>query len=121
MPVEVPPDEVRAAIMSGFKVAILTAGLSAGGDFLVRYLFDLPDVISPLLVLGSMVSAVFAAMLWIFSALFGIELERQRTRWRTGEPTRRLNFPTILGFVGVLITAVAGLIAAVWAAQITGG
>ena len=120
MPVEVPPDDVRAAIMSGFKVAILTAGLSAGGDFLVRYLFDLPDVISPLLVLGSMVSAVFAAMLWISSALFGIELERQRTRWRTGEPTRRLNFPTILGFVGVLITAVAGLIAAVWAAQITG-
>ncbi|MCD6054009.1 MAG: hypothetical protein K0Q96_1201 [Rubrobacteraceae bacterium] len=121
MPVEVPPDDVRAAIMSGFKVAILTAGLSAGGDFLVRYLFDLPDVISPLLVLGSMVSAVFAAMLWISSALFGIELERQRTRWRTGEPTRKLNFPTILGFVGVLITAVAGLIAAVWAAQITGG
>ena len=116
MPVEVPPDEVRAAIMSGFKVAILTAGLSAGGVFLVRYLYELPDVISPLLVLGSMVSAVFAAMLWIFSALFGIELERQRTRWRTGEPTRRLNFPIILGFVGVLITAVAGLIAAVWAA-----
>jgi hypothetical protein len=107
--------------MSGFKVAILTAGLSAGGVFLVRYLYELPDVISPLLVLGSMVSAVFAAMLWIFSALFGIELERQRTRGRTGEPTRRLNFPIILGFVGVLITTVAGLIAAVWAAQITGG
>jgi hypothetical protein len=121
MPAEVPPDEVRAAIASGFGVAILTAGLSAGGNFLVRYLYELPDVISPLLVLGSMVSAVFAAMLWIFSALFGIGLERQRMRRRTGEPTRRRNFPTILGFVGTLITAVAGLIAAVWAAQITGG
>jgi hypothetical protein len=75
MPIEVPPDEVRAAIASGFRVAILTAGLSAGGDFLVRYLGELPDVISPLLVLGLMVSAVFAAMLWIFSTLFGIGLE----------------------------------------------
>src|SRR5215208_6199909 len=121
MPVEVPPDDVRAAIASGFRVAILTAGLSAGGDFLVRFLFNLPDVISPLLVLGSMVSTVFAAMLWIFSALFGIGLERQRTRRQSGEPTRRLNFPSILGFVGTLITAVAGLIAAVWAAQISGG
>jgi hypothetical protein len=121
MPVEVPPDEVRAAIASGFKVAILTAGLSAGGNFLVRYLYGLPDVISPLLVLGSLVSAVLAAMLWIFSALFGIGLERQRARRRNGEPTRRLNFPSILGFVGTLITAVAGLIAAVWAVQITGG
>src|SRR5918994_953026 len=78
MPVELPPDGVRAEIASGFRVAILTAGLSAGGDFLVRYLCELPDVISPLLVLGSMASAVFAAMLWIFSALFGIGLERQR-------------------------------------------
>jgi len=121
MPVEVPPDEVRAAIASGFRVAILTAGLSAGGDFLVRYLYELPDAISPLLVLGSMVSAVFAAMLWIFSALFGIGLERQRMRRRSGEPTRRLDFPSILGFVGTLVTAVAGLIAAVWAAQISGG
>lgn len=127
MPAEVPPDEVRAAIASGFRVAILTAGLSAGGDFLVRYLYELPDVvspldvISPLLVLGSMVSAVFAAMLWIFSALFGIGLERQRMRRRSGEPTRRLNFPGILAFVGTLITAVAGLIAAVWAVQVTGG
>jgi hypothetical protein len=121
MPVEVPPDEVRAAIASGFRVAILTAGLSAGGDFLVRFLYELPDVISPFLVLGSMVNAVFAAMLWIFSALFGIGLERQRTRRRSGESTRRLDFPIILGFVGTLITAVAGLIAAVWAAQITGG
>src|SRR5215216_330215 len=121
MPVEVPPDDVRAAIASGFRVAILTAGLSAGGDFLVRFLFNLPDVISPPRVLGSMVSTVFAAMLWIFSALFGIGLERQRTRRQSGEPTRRLNFPSILGFVGTLITAVAGLIAAVWAAQISGG
>jgi hypothetical protein len=121
MPVEVPPDEVRAAIASGFRVAILTAGVSAGGDFLVRYLYGLPELISPLLVLGSVVSAVFAAMLWIFSALFGIGLERQRTRRQSGEPTRRLNFPSILGFVGTLITAVAGLIAAVWAAQISGG
>jgi hypothetical protein len=121
MPVELPPDGVRAAIASGFRVAILTAGFSAGGDFLVRYLCELPDVISPLLVLGSMVSAVFAAMLWIFSALFGIGLERQRTRRRSGEPTRRLDFPSILGFVGTLITAVGGLIAAVWAAQIISG
>ncbi len=121
VPVEVPPDEVRAVIASGFSVAILTAGLSAGGDFLIRYLYELPDVISPLLVLGSVVSAVFAAMLWIFSALFGIELERQRTRRRSGELTRRLDFPIILGFVGTLITVVAGLIATVWAAQITGG
>jgi hypothetical protein len=117
----VAPDEVRAAIASGFRVAIVTAGLSAGGDFLVRYLYELPDVISPLLVWVSMVSAVLAAMLWIFSALFGIGLERQRTRRRNGEPTRKLDFPSILGFVGVLITVVAGLIAAVWAAQITGG
>jgi len=80
VPVEVPPDEVRAVIASGSKVAILTAGLAAGGDFLIRYLYELPDVISPLLVLGSLVSAVLAAMLWIFSALFGIGLERQRTR-----------------------------------------
>src|SRR5215208_2666320 len=121
MPVEVPPDEVRAAIASGFKVAIVTAGLSAGGDFLIRYLYELPDVISPLLVLGSMVSAVLAAMLWISSALFGIGLEQHRTRRRNSEPTRKLDFPSILGFVGVLITVVAGLIAAVWAAQITGG
>jgi hypothetical protein len=121
MPVELPPDGVRAAIASGFRVAILTAGFSAGGDFLVRYLCELPDVISPLLVLGSMVSAVFAAMLWIFSALFGIGLERQRTRRRSGEPTRRLDFPSILGFVGTLITAVGGLIAALWAAQIISG
>jgi hypothetical protein len=121
MPVEVPPDEVRAVIASGFRVAILTAGLSAGGDFLVRYLYEVPDVFSPLLVLGSMVSAVFAAMLWIFSALFGIGLEQQRRRRRGGEPTRRLDSPSILGFVGTLITAVAGLIAAVWAAQISGG
>ena len=121
MPVEVPPDDVRAAIASGFRVAILTAGLSAGGNFFVRYLYGLPEVISPLLVWGSMVSAVFAAMLWIFSALFGIGLERQRTRRRSGEPTRRLDFPSILGFVGTLITVVAGLIAAVWAAQISGG
>ena len=127
MPVEVPPDEIRAAIASGIRVAILTAGLAAGGNFLVRYLYEYPDLISPLdvitplLVSGSMVSAVFAAMLWIFSALFGIGLERQRTRRRSGEPTRRLNFPSILGFVGTLITVVAGLIAAVWAAQITGG
>ena len=121
MPVEVPPDDVRAAIASGFRVAIVTAGLSAGGNFFVRYLYGLPEVISPLLVWGSMVSAVFAAMLWIFSALFGIGLERQRTRRRSGESTRRLDFPIILGFVGTLITAVAGLIAAVWAAQITGG
>ena len=121
MPVEVPPDEVRAAIASGFRVAILTAGVSAGGSFLVRYLYGLPEVISPLLVWGSMVSAVFAAMLWIFSALFGIGLERQRTRRRSGEPTTRLDFPSILGFVGTLITAVGGLIAAVWAAQISGG
>jgi hypothetical protein len=127
MPVEVPPDEVRAAIASGIRVAILTAGLSAGGNFLVRYLYEYPDlispldVISPLLVLGSMVSAVLAAMLWIFSALFGIGLERQRMRRQNGGPTRRLNFPSILGLVGTLITVVAGLIAAVWAAQITGG
>jgi hypothetical protein len=87
MPIVAPPDEVRAAITSGFVVAILTAGLSTGGDFLVRYLSGLPDVTS-LLVLGSMASAVLAAMLWIFSALFGIGLERQRTRRRTGEPTR---------------------------------
>jgi hypothetical protein len=120
VPVEVSPDEVRAAIASGFRVAILTAGLSAGGDFLVRYLYGLPDV-TALLVLGSMASAVFAAMLWTFSALLGIGLERQRTRRRAGEPSRRLDFPGILGFVGVLITAVAGLIAAVWAAQIAGG
>jgi hypothetical protein len=120
MPVEAPPDEVRAAIASGFMVAILTAGLSAGGDFLVRYLYGLPDVTS-LLVLGSMASAVFAAMLWIFSALFGIGLEWQRARRRNGELTSRLDFPSKLGFVGTLITAVAGLIAAVWAAQITGG
>jgi len=96
-------------------------GITAGGDFLVRYLYELPDVISPLLVLGSMVSAVFAAMLWIFSALFGIGLEQQRRRRRSGEPTRRLDFPSILGIVGTLITTVAGLIATVWAAQITGG
>jgi hypothetical protein len=127
MPAEVPPDEVRAAVASGFRVAILTAGVSAVGNFLVRYLYELPDVVSPLdivsplLVLGSMVSAVFAAMLWIFSALFGIGLERQRMRRRNGEPTRRLDFPSILGFVGTLMTAVAGLIVAVWAAQITGG
>jgi hypothetical protein len=121
MPVEVPQDDVRAAIASGFRVAILTAGLSAGGDFIVRYLYERPDVISPLLVLGSIVSAVFAAMLWIFSALLGIGLERQRTRQRSGEPPRRLEFPSILGFVGILITAVAGLIAAVWATQIFGG
>jgi len=121
MPVEVSPDEVRAAIVSGFRVAILTAGLSAGGDFLVRYLYELPGVISPLLVLGSMVSAVFAAMQWIFSSLLGIGLERQRTRRRTGEPSRRLDFPSILGFVGTLITAMAGLIVAVWAAQISSG
>jgi hypothetical protein len=89
MPIEVPPDEVRAAITSGFVVAILTVGLSTGGDFLVRYLYGLPDVTS-LLMLGSMASAVLAAMLWIFSALFGIRLERQRTRRRTGEPTRSL-------------------------------
>jgi hypothetical protein len=89
MPIEVPPDEVRAAIASGFIVAILTAGLSTGGDFLVRYLYGLPDVTS-LLVLGSMASAVLAAMLWIFSALFGIGLERQRTRRRTGDQTRSL-------------------------------
>jgi hypothetical protein len=89
MPIEVPPDEVRAAITSGFVVAILTVGLSTGGDFLVRYLYGLPNVTS-LLVLGSMASAVLAAMLWIFSALFGIGLERQRTRRRTGEPTRSL-------------------------------
>ena len=80
MPVEVPPDEVRAVIASGSRVAILTAGLAAGGDFLIRYLYELPDVISPLLVLGLLLSAVLAAMLWIFSALFGIGLERQRTR-----------------------------------------
>ena len=127
MPAEVPPDEVRAAVASGFRVAILTAGVSAVGNFLVRYLYELPDVVSPLdivsplLVLGSMVSAVFAAMLWIFSALFGIGLERQRMRRRNGEPTRRLDFPSILGFVGTLMTAVAGLIVAVWAVQITGG
>jgi hypothetical protein len=121
MPVEVPPDEVRAAIASGFRVAILTAGLSAGGDFLVRYLYGLPELISPLLVLGSVVSAVFAAMLWIFSALFGIGLERQRAPRGNGEPTRRRDFPSKLGLVGTLITAVAGLIAALWAAQITGG
>jgi hypothetical protein len=121
MPVEGPPDEVRAAIASGVRVALLTAGLSAGGDFLVRYLYEHPDVISPLLVLASMVSAVFAAMLWIFSSLLGIGLERQRSRRRSGEPNRRLDFPSILGFVGTLITAVAGLIAAVWAAQITSG
>ena len=126
-PTEVPPDEVRAAIASGLRVALLTAGFSVGGDFLVRYLYELTDVISsldvisPLLVLGSMVSAVLAAMLWIFSALFGIGLERQRMRRRTGEPTRRLDFPSILGLVGTLMTAVAGLIVAVWAAQITGG
>jgi hypothetical protein len=89
MPVEVPPDEVRAAITSGFIVAILTAGLSIGGDFLVRFLSGLPDVTS-LFVLGSMASAVLAAVLWIFSALFGIGLERQRTRRRTGDPTRSL-------------------------------
>jgi hypothetical protein len=29
-------------------------------------------------------------MLWIFSALFGIRLERQRTRRQTGDPTRSL-------------------------------
>jgi hypothetical protein len=121
MPVKVPPDEVRAAIASGFRVAILTAGLSAGGDFLVRYLYGLPEVISPLLVWGSMVSAVLAAMLWIFSALFGIGLERQRAPRRNGEPTRRRDFRSILGLVGTLITALAGLVAAVWAAQITGG
>jgi hypothetical protein len=121
MQVEVPPDEVRAAIASGFRVAILTAGLSAGGDFLVRYLYGLPEVISPLLVWGSIISAVLAAMLWIFSALFGIGLERQRAPRRNGEPTRRRDFPSILWFVGTLITAVAGLIAAVWAAQIAGG
>jgi hypothetical protein len=89
MPIEVPPDEVRAAIASGFIVAILTAGLSTGGDFLVRYLYGFPDVTS-LLVLGSMASAVLAAVLWIFSALFGIGLERQRTRRQTGDPTRSL-------------------------------
>jgi hypothetical protein len=121
MPVEVPPDEVRAAIASGFRVAILTAGVSAGGDFLVRYLYGLPELISPLLVLGSVVSAVFAAMLWIFSALFGIGLERQRALRGNGEPTRRRDFPSRLGLVGTLITAVAGLIAALWAAQIPGG
>jgi hypothetical protein len=121
MPVEVPPDEVRAAIASGFRVAILTAGVSAGGDFLVRYLYGLPELISPLLVLGSVVSAVFAAMLWIFSALFGIGLERQRAPRGNGEPTRRRDFPSRLGLVGTLITAVAGLIAALWAAQIPGG
>ncbi len=127
LPVEVPPDEVRAAIASGFRVAILTVGLSAGGDFLIRYLYELPDVvspldvISPLLVLGSMVSAVFAAMLWIFSALFGIGLERQRAPRRNGVPRRRRDFPSILGLVGTLITVVACLIAALWAAQIPGG
>jgi hypothetical protein len=121
MPVEVPPDDVRAAIASGFRVAILTAGLSAGGNFFVRYLYGLPEVISPLLVWGSMVSAVFAAMLWIFSALFGIGLEQQRAPRRNVEPTRRRDVPSILGLVGTLITALAGLIAAVWAAQITGG
>ena len=121
MQVDVPPDEVRAVIASGFRVAILTAVLAAGGDFLIRYLYELPEIISPLLVLGSMVSAVLAAMLWIFSALFGIGLEQWRTRRRNGEPTRRLDFPSMLGLVGTLITAVAGLIAAVWIAQITGG
>jgi hypothetical protein len=121
MPVTVPPDEVRAAIASGFRVAILTAGVSAGGDFLVRYLYGLPELISPLLVLGSVVSAVFAAMLWIFSALFGIGLERQRAPRGNGEPTRRGDFPSKLGLVGTLITAVAGLISALWAAQIPGG
>jgi hypothetical protein len=121
IPVEVQPDDVRAAIASGFRVAILTAGLAAGGDFLVRYLYGLPEVIFPLLVLGSGFSAVFAAMLWLFSALFGIGLERQRAPRRNGEPTRRRGFPSILGFVGTLITVVAGLIAVVWAAQITGG
>ena len=89
MPIEVPPDEVRAAIASGFIVAILTVGLSIGGDFLVRFLYGLPDVTS-LFVLGSLLSAVLAAMLWIFSALFGIRLERQRTRRQTGDPTRSL-------------------------------
>jgi uncharacterized membrane protein YciS (DUF1049 family) len=89
MPIEVPPDEVRAAIASGFIVAILTAGLSIGGDFLVRFLYGLPDV-TWLFVLGSLLSAVLAAVLWIFSALFGIRLERQRTRRRTGDPTRSL-------------------------------
>ena len=94
MPIEVPPDDVRAAIASGFRVAILTAVLAAGGDFLIRYLYELPDVISPLLVLGSMASAVLAAMMWIFSALFGIGLEQRRTRRRNGEPTRRPHFPS---------------------------
>ena len=89
MPIEVPPDEVRAAIASGFIVAILTVGLSIGGDFLVRFLYGLPDVTS-LFVLGSLLSAVLAAMLWIFSALFGIRLERHRTRRQTGDPTRSL-------------------------------
>ena len=89
MPIEVPPDEVRAAITSGFIVATLTAGLSIGGDFLVRFLYGLPDVTS-LFVLGSMASAVLAAVLWIFSALFGIRLDRQRTRRQTGDPTRSL-------------------------------
>jgi hypothetical protein len=89
MPIEVPPDEVRAALASGFIVAIVTVGLSSGGDFLVRYLNGLADVTS-LIVLGSMASAVLAAMLWIFSALFGIGLERQRTRRRTGDQTRSL-------------------------------
>jgi UPF0716 family protein affecting phage T7 exclusion len=70
-------------------VAILTVGLSIGGDFLVRFLYGLPDVTS-LFVLGSLLSAVLAAMLWIFSALFGIGLERQRTRRQTGDPTRSL-------------------------------
>jgi hypothetical protein len=121
MPAEVPPDDVRAAIASGFGVAILTAGLSAGGNLFLRYLYEFPDVTSPLLVLGSMVSAVFAAILWIFSALFSIGLERQRMRRRHGESTRRLNFLSILGFAGTLVTAVAGLIAAVWALQIIGG
>jgi hypothetical protein len=121
MPAEEPPDEVRAAIANGFRVALLTAGLSASGDFLIRYLYELRDVISPLLVLGSLVSAVLAAMLWIFSALFGIGLEQQRTRRRSGEPTRWFDFPNVIGIVGTLITAVAGLIAAMWAAQITSG
>ena len=95
MPIEeVPPDDVRVAIASGFRVAILTALLAGGGELLIGYLYELPQVISPVLVLGSMVSAVLAAMLWIISALLGIGLEQRRWRRRHGEPTRRLDSPS---------------------------
>jgi hypothetical protein len=114
--------EIEVAMIPGAIAAFVTAAITGFGIPLLQPILAVPEAIFVIvIVLGASVSALFAALLWASSALFGMAWERQGTLGQAGGRGGRINAQTIVPFVGTVLTAVLGLIGTVWAAQITGG